>query len=185
MTTAIISLSGGMDSATLLGYVKANIQNVTACHFQYGSKHNEYEEKAVQELCLHYKTRLLVFDLREIFGNIKSDLLLTGGEIPEGHHEDESMSKTVVPGRNLIFASILLEVYSRRLQIQERIGQQVTNALDKLLLPRGSACILEAQHFCMTSRGVEKQHSKMITSSLTGVFRNQEVRTELLSLISN
>ncbi len=77
----------------------------------------------------------------------------------------------------------LLEVFTRRLQIQERIGEQVTSTIDEELSPFGSACILEAQHFCMTSRGVEKQHSKMVTSSLTGVFRKQEVRQELMSLI--
>lgn len=64
----------------------------------------------------------------------------------------------------------LLEVFSRRLQIQERLCQQITSELDKMLQPKGSACVLEAQHLCMTCRGVKKQQSKMITSSLTGVF---------------
>ena len=78
----------------------------------------------------------------------------------------------------------LLDVFARRMQIQERIGQQVTEALDKHLMPRGSACILEAQHFCMTSRGVQKQNSVMVTSSLTGVFRsNAAARAELMSMI--
>jgi len=77
----------------------------------------------------------------------------------------------------------LLEVFSRRLQIQERICQQVTSTLDKLVGTRGSACVLEAQHFCMTSRGVKKQHSKMVTSSLTGNFRNGAPRQEFLRLI--
>ena len=78
----------------------------------------------------------------------------------------------------------LLEIFARRLQIQERIGQQVTSALEQLLSPLGSACILEAQHFCMTSRGVEKQNSIMVTSSLTGVFQSEhEARAELMSLI--
>lgn len=78
----------------------------------------------------------------------------------------------------------LLEVFARRLQIQERICQQVTAALDEHLKPLGSACILEAKHFCMTCRGVNKQHSEMVTSSLTGVFRSKlEARQELLTLI--
>ena len=77
----------------------------------------------------------------------------------------------------------LMEIYSRRLQIQERIGQQITQALEKYLQPLGSACIIEAQHFCMTSRGVEKQNAKMVTSSLTGNFLNQETRQELMALI--
>ena len=78
----------------------------------------------------------------------------------------------------------LLDIYARRLQIQERICQEVTNALDKHLGTIGSACVLEAQHFCMTARGVQKQNSIMVTSSLTGVFRtNSTVRSEFLTLI--
>ncbi|MHC1623163.1 MAG: GTP cyclohydrolase I FolE [Candidatus Methanospirareceae archaeon] len=77
----------------------------------------------------------------------------------------------------------LLDVYARRLQIQERICQQVTEALDKCLSPKGSACVLEAVHLCMSARGVGKQHSKLVTSSLTGEFRNNKVRNEFLSLV--
>ena len=78
----------------------------------------------------------------------------------------------------------LLEVYARRLQIQERLGQQVTEAINKYLHPKGAACILEAQHFCMVSRGIQKQNSIMVTSSLTGAFRDTpEARAELLALI--
>lgn len=78
----------------------------------------------------------------------------------------------------------LLEVYSRRLQIQERIGIQITGALNEHLQPLGSACVLEAKHLCMSCRGVNKQHSEMVTSSLTGVFRTQsETRHELFQLI--
>ena len=77
----------------------------------------------------------------------------------------------------------VLEIYARRLQIQERICQQVTTALDNHLTPKGAACVLEAKHFCMMCRGVEKQNSVMITSSLTGAFREAVVRSELFSLI--
>jgi len=77
----------------------------------------------------------------------------------------------------------LMEIYARRLQIQERLGKQITDALDKYLKPAGSACVLQAQHFCMTSRGVQKQHSVMVTSSLTGVFlHDATARAEFLSL---
>jgi len=78
----------------------------------------------------------------------------------------------------------LLEIYSRRLQIQERIGKQITATLDKYLNPKGSACILEAQHFCMTARGINKQNSVMVTSSLTGSFKNNmDTKLELMRLI--
>lgn len=78
----------------------------------------------------------------------------------------------------------ILEIFSRRLQIQERLAQNVTEALMTHLNPLGAACLLEAQHFCMTSRGVQKQNSVMVTSSLEGIFReNASVKTEFLALI--
>ncbi|OFZ21188.1 MAG: GTP cyclohydrolase I FolE [Bdellovibrionales bacterium RIFOXYA1_FULL_36_14] len=78
----------------------------------------------------------------------------------------------------------LLEHFSRRLQIQERIGNQVTESLMQRLEAKGAACIIEAQHFCMTSRGVEKQNSIMVTSSLNGCFLDQvSTRQELMTLI--
>ena len=78
----------------------------------------------------------------------------------------------------------LVDIYARRLQIQERIGQQVTDDLMRLLKPKGAACIIEAQHLCMLMRGVNKQNSVMVTSSLKGVFlQNSTSRQELMNLI--
>jgi len=77
----------------------------------------------------------------------------------------------------------VLEIYAKRLQIQERLTQQVTSALDKHLNPLGSACVIESKHLCMGCRGVRQPKSKMITSSLTGVFEKIEVRQEFLNLI--
>ena len=93
-----------------------------------------------------------------------------------------------IPRKRVVGISKLarvLEMYARRLQIQERLCQQITMDMDKFLKPLGSACVLEAQHFCMTSRGVEKQNSVMVTSSLTGVFKDETVpaRQEFLRLI--
>ena len=76
-----------------------------------------------------------------------------------------------------------LEIFTRRLQIQERICQQVTSTIMEVLKPKGAACVLEAKHLCMTCRGVNKQESVMITSSLEGVFRKQEVREEFMATI--
>jgi len=77
----------------------------------------------------------------------------------------------------------LLDIFARRLQIQERIGEQVTTALMEHLKPKAAACIIEAQHFCMKSRGVQKQDSIMVTSSLKGAFLNNvAARQELLLL---
>lgn len=77
----------------------------------------------------------------------------------------------------------LLDIFARRLQIQERIGQEVTQAIMENLQPHGAACYLRAVHTCMTARGVNKQHSTLITSSLVGEFQKPEVRAEFFSLI--
>lgn len=82
----------------------------------------------------------------------------------------------------------LLDIYARRLQVQERIGQQVTQTIMKYLKPAGAACIIEAEHLCMRCRGVEKQNSVMVTSSLTGRFLEDSdggraARAELMGLI--
>lgn len=78
----------------------------------------------------------------------------------------------------------IVDAFARRLQIQERLTQQVAETLQDLLKPRGVAVICEARHFCMMMRGVEKQHSGAITSAMLGAFRdNKETRNELLSLI--
>lgn len=79
----------------------------------------------------------------------------------------------------------LLNVFSRRLQIQERLTTQITEALMEHLQPKGAACILTAKHFCMVCRGVNKQNAEMRTSSLRGAFMDEiETRAELFSLIS-
>jgi GTP cyclohydrolase IA len=78
----------------------------------------------------------------------------------------------------------LVDAFARRLQIQERLTQQIAQTIQDRLKPRGVAVICEARHFCMMMRGVEKQHSGAITSAMLGAFRkNKETRNELLSLI--
>lgn len=78
----------------------------------------------------------------------------------------------------------LVDVFARRLQIQERMTQQIAETIQELIHPRGVAVICEARHFCMMMRGVEKQHSGAITSAMLGAFRdNRETRNELLSLV--
>lgn len=78
----------------------------------------------------------------------------------------------------------LVDIFAKRLQIQERIGEQVTTALMEHLQPRGAACIIEATHMCMRMRGVEKQNSVMITSSMKGQFLTDEsLKKELMALL--
>jgi GTP cyclohydrolase IA len=80
----------------------------------------------------------------------------------------------------------LIELFSRRLQIQERLTTQIAETIQKVIEPQGVGVVIEARHLCMMMRGVEKQHSSAVTSSMLGCFRHEEeTRTEFLSLIRN
>jgi len=78
----------------------------------------------------------------------------------------------------------LIEIFSRRLQIQERLTTQIAVTIQNVIQPQGVGVVIEARHLCMMMRGVEKQHSAAVTSSMLGCFRNEEeTRSEFLSLI--
>ena len=78
----------------------------------------------------------------------------------------------------------IVDIYARRLQVQERLTQQVADALQDVLSPKGVAVVIEAEHLCMQMRGVEKKSSFMITSAVRGAFReNNKTREEFLSII--
>lgn len=108
----VIALSGGMDSATLLGVLLSENKDVFCCLFRYPSKHNTYEYKSAVSLIEYYQKRGYnvvgkIFDLSQVFNSFESNLLKAGGDIPEGHYEHENMKLTVVPGRNSIFTTVL------------------------------------------------------------------------------
>ncbi|MFI5106589.1 MAG: GTP cyclohydrolase I, partial [Terriglobales bacterium] len=78
----------------------------------------------------------------------------------------------------------LVEIFSRRLQVQERMTTQIAETIQRVIEPQGVGVVVEARHLCMMMRGVEKQHSAAVTSSMLGSFREEEeTRTEFLSLI--
>jgi GTP cyclohydrolase I len=78
----------------------------------------------------------------------------------------------------------LVDVFARRLQVQERLTTQIADAISEAIDPQGVAVILDAQHLCMMMRGVEKQHSATVTSAMRGVFKTQmQTRNEFLSLV--
>ena len=80
----------------------------------------------------------------------------------------------------------LVDIYARRLQIQEQLTQQIAEIIQESTNALGVAVVIQAKHLCMMMRGVEKQNSSMTTSSMTGIFRkNHATRAEFLSLIKN
>lgn len=78
----------------------------------------------------------------------------------------------------------IVEVYAKRLQIQEKMTAQIANAIDKVLQPQGVGVIIKAEHYCMTARGIMKPGTDLVTSRMLGVFRdNAATRQEFLSMV--
>jgi GTP cyclohydrolase I len=94
-----------------------------------------------------------------------------------------------LPGKRVLGLSKiarLVNMYARRLQIQERMTSQIAEALSEKICPEGVGVIIEARHLCMQMRGVEKQHGQAVTSAMLGSFRhNKQTRDEFLSLVRN
>ena len=130
---------------------------------------------ALFEVC--YDEMVIVKDI-EFFSLCEHHLLPFFGKmhvayIPNGHVIGLSKIPRIV------------DVFARRLQIQERLTQQVAESIKAMIDPHGVGVICEARHFCMMMRGVEKQHSGAVTSAMLGAFRHRkETRDEFLSLVS-
>lgn len=112
---ALLSLSGGIDSATVLTWLLRNGYKVLCCSFLYGSKNNPHELQAVQKIYEYYKNNYpdgqigyLSIDISSAFENVKSNLLKGQDPVPDGDYNNLSMrQKNIVPSRNIIFLSIL------------------------------------------------------------------------------
>ena len=131
--------------------------------------------KATFTECGEYDEMVLLRSV-DFFSTCEHHMLPFFGKVSVGY----------IPGKKVVGISKLarlVEVHARRLQIQERMTADIAADLERVLHPQGVAVIVEAQHFCMTSRGVEKANAKMVTSKLTGVFREDPTaRAEFLKL---
>jgi len=106
MNKVVVVYSGGLDSTVLLTKCIKEFDEVVALNFSYGSKHNVKEREAAHKVCSKLNIELVLVDLPFVNELFKSDLLKSGGDVPEGHYADESMRRTVVPFRNGIMLSI-------------------------------------------------------------------------------
>ena len=108
---AVLSLSGGMDSSTVLLHLLAEGYEVTALSFDYGQKHNVELERAaelIQYLAENgYPVKYQRITLQGLVSLLNSNLVQGGDDVPEGHYEEENMKDTVVPNRNKMFSSII------------------------------------------------------------------------------
>ena len=125
---------------------------------------------------VHYDEMVVVKDI-EFFSLCEHHLLPFFGKA----HVAYLPSKRVL---GLSKIARLVNMYARRLQIQERMTSQIAEAISEKISPEGVGVIIEARHLCMQMRGVEKQHGQAVTSAMLGAFRhNKQTRDEFLSLV--
>jgi GTP cyclohydrolase I len=129
-------------------------------------------------LFTHACDEMIVVKDIEFFSMCEHHLLPFFGKVHVGYlPKDKVIGLSKIPR--------LVDAFARRLQLQERLTQQIAETIQSILEPRGVGVICEARHFCMMMRGVEKQHSGTLTSSMLGDFRaRKETRDEFLSLVS-
>lgn len=124
-----------------------------------------------------YEDMVIVRDI-EFFSNCEHHLLPFFGKVHVGY----------LPNGKIIGISKLarlVDMFARRLQVQERMTVQIGNALQEALQPRGVGVVIEARHLCMMARGVQKQSSKVTTSEMLGTFRSDRpTREEFLNLLA-
>ncbi len=142
-----------------------------------GYDHNPEEILLSAKFKENYKQMVIVKDI-EIFSMCEHHMIPFIGKahvayIPNGYITGLSKIARVV------------EAFSRRLQVQERLTTQIKDAIQNTLNPLGVAVVIEARHLCMAMRGVQKQHSSTTTSDFTGAFERAETRAEFISLISS
>lgn len=142
-----------------------------------GYDHNPEEILLSAKFKEDYREMVIVKDI-EIFSMCEHHMIPFIGKahvayIPNGYITGLSKIARVV------------EAYSRRLQVQERLTSQIKEAIQNTLNPLGVAVVIEAKHLCMSMRGVQKQNSVTTTSDFTGAFRRAETRAEFISLISS
>ena len=140
----------------------------------YGMNADELLNRALFDVA--YDEMVIVRDI-EMFSLCEHHLLPFFGKCHVGY---------IPNGRVIGLSKIprLVDMYARRLQVQERLTTQIADTINQKIHPRGVAVVIEAQHLCMIMRGVEKQHSIAVTSAMLGAFKdNQNTRNEFLNLV--
>lgn len=146
--------------------------------FQFLTHGYNQDPKAILESALFsdsYNEMVIVKDI-ELYSQCEHHLLPFFGKVHIAY----------IPNKHIVGLSKLprvVDVFARRLQVQERLTHQVLECIDEVLNPFGVAVVIEARHMCMMMRGVQKQNSITTTSAFTGQFKKAETRHEFLKLI--
>jgi GTP cyclohydrolase IA len=165
------------EDATREGLVKTPERYEKALRFITSGYQTKLEE-IVNGALFHVKCdEMVVIRDIEFFSTCEHHLLPFFGKMHVGYlPKDKVIGLSKIPR--------IVDMFARRLQLQERLTQQVAEAIEEVISPRGVGVLCEAQHFCMMMRGVEKQHSGTVTSTMLGSFRNRKAtRDEFLSLV--
>ena len=127
---------------------------------------------------VHYDEMVIVRDI-EIYSLCEHHLLPFFGRCHVGYlPSDKVIGLSKIPR--------IVDIFARRLQVQERLTQQIAETIRQKVNPRGVGVVIEAQHLCMMMRGIEKQNTRMVTSAMLGKFReDQRSRTEFLDLLES
>ena len=141
----------------------------------YATKLEDIVNNAV--FSVEYDEMVIVKDI-EFFSMCEHHMLPFSGKIHVAYiPKDKVIGLSKIPR--------IVNMFARRLQLQERLTQQIAEAVQSAIAPRGVAVLTEARHFCMMMRGVEKQHSGAVTSTMLGAFRTSKAtRDEFLALVS-
>ncbi len=142
----------------------------------FGGYHQKPEDIITQFDGENYDEMIICKDI-DFYSNCEHHMLPFFGTVSIGY----------IPNKKIVGLSKLpriVEIFSRRLQNQERLTQQIAQTLDDLLKPKGVGVVIKAKHLCTMARGVEKQNSEMITSACKGLFKKDtKTRSEFLKLI--
>jgi GTP cyclohydrolase IA len=173
-TREILEILG--EDPTREGLVKTPERYEKALRYITSGYHTNLEE-IVNGALFHVKCdEMVVIKDIEFFSTCEHHLLPFFGKMHVAYlPKDKVLGLSKIPR--------IVDMFARRLQLQERLTQQVAEAIEEVISPRGVGVLCEAQHFCMMMRGVEKQHSGTVTSTMLGSFRTHKAtRDEFLSL---
>lgn len=172
----ILSLLG--EDVTREGLEKTPLRAAKAMQFLSSGYHQNPHE-VVKSALFHedHKQMVIVKDI-ELFSLCEHHLLPFYGKAHIGY----------IPNGKIVGLSKIarvVDIYSRRFQVQERLTEQIKNCLEETLNPLGVGVVIEARHFCMMMRGVQKQNSVTTTSAFNGQFEDSVTRSEFIKLISS